>query len=150
MKPELSKNHLEAWRLFITSHDKLISLIDRELTATQQIPLHWYDVLVELAEASDHRLRMHELAQQVVLSRSGLTRLVDRLEKARLIRREADPTDRRGFFAILTDEGVAALEGARPVYMAALQKYFADHLTNDEAEMFTRVLRDIVQATRHI
>lgn len=135
---------LEAWRLFITAHARLIDAIDHDLQAAGKIPLHWYDVLIELAEAPEKRLRMHELAEKVVLSRSGLTRLVDKLEKAGYLRREIDPADRRGFYAILTDEGLAAQRNAWGIYAKSIAQHFAQHLSDDDArhliDLFTKML----------
>ncbi|MBI1877180.1 MAG: MarR family transcriptional regulator, partial [Chloroflexi bacterium] len=113
---ELSDLQLAAWRGFIKSHATLIAAIDRQLVEANCLPLHWYDVLIELVEAPEQRLRMHELATRVVLSRSGLTRLIDRLEQEGLLRREPDSTDRRGAFAILTERGREALQQSWPVY----------------------------------
>src|SRR4051812_21881263 len=106
MEQRLDPEKLAAWRNFITAHATLIDRIDRNLAEADLIPLHWYDVLIELSEAPDHRLRMHELASSVVLSRSGLTRLVDRLEKEGFLTRERDATDRRGAYAVITEQGL--------------------------------------------
>lgn len=138
MPKELDDLHLSAWRSFITAHARLIDRIDGELAAAKCLPLHWYDVLIELYEAPDHKLRLSELAEKVVLSRSGLTRLVDKLEAAGYLRREPSPTDRRGAFAVITDKGQAALKAAWPVYARGIAAYFASHLNDAEA----RLLRD--------
>src|SRR5918997_3145626 len=103
--PNLDERHLAAWRTFITAHAAVIDAIERDLRAAGVISLTWYDVLIELAEAPNRRLRLHELARAVVLSRSGLTRLVDRIEAAGLLHREACAEDRRGAYAVLTAEG---------------------------------------------
>lgn len=141
---KLSERQLAAWRGFIKSHATLITAIDRELVEANCLPLHWYDVLVELVEAPAERLRLHELAARVVLSRSGLTRLVDRLEQAGFLRREPDPADRRGAFAILTEQGRQALRQAWPVYARGIEAHFARHLSDEEAEdlveIFSRIL----------
>ncbi len=141
---KIDEPHLTAWRNFITAHARLIDQIDRELVVAECIPLHWYDVLVELAEAPERRLRMHELADKVVLSRSGLTRLVDRLENAGLLARQADPSDRRGSFAVLTDKGREALRQSWPVYAHGIREHFATLISPGEAqtltEIFTRLL----------
>ena len=147
-KNEPGELHLSAWRAFITSHARLIDLIDRELAAADQVPLHWYDVLIELLEAPDHQLRMHELAQRVVLSRSGLTRLVDRLEDEGLLRRQSDPADRRGFFATLTEKGRDAVRKAWPVYARGITEHFARHLTADEARVLAELFNRILEATQ--
>ena len=141
MSEKLDDLHLAAWRNFITAHARLIDLIDRELSAAGCVPLHWYDVLIELAEAPERRLRMSDLARKVVLSKSGLTRLVDKLEAAGLLMRETTPTDGRGAFAVLTDEGRAALRKAWPIYARGIQTHFARHLNDDEARIYEESLK---------
>jgi DNA-binding MarR family transcriptional regulator len=138
MSEKLADLHLAAWRNFITAHARLIDQIDKELAAADCVPLHWYDVLIELAEAPERRLRMSDLAHKVVLSRSGLTRLVDKLAAASLLMRESAASDGRGAYAVLTDDGLAALRKAWPIYARGIQTHFADHLSDDEA----RVMRD--------
>ena len=140
MSPEeIDEVQLAAWRNFITAHANLIDLIDRELTIADRLPLHWYDVLIELVEAPENRLRLSELAHKVVLSRSGLTRLVDKLEIAGYLRRQAAPDDRRGAFAVLTDKGKDAVRKSWPVYTKGISKYFASNISQAEA----RTLRDV-------
>lgn len=136
MNNKLDDLHLNAWRNFITLHARLIDLIDKELQAAGCVPLHWYDVLIELAEAPEKRLRMSDLARKVILSRSGLTRLVDKLETAGLLSRETTPTDGRGAFAVLTDEGMAALREAWPIYAEGIRTHFAQHLSDEEARIY--------------
>jgi DNA-binding MarR family transcriptional regulator len=140
----MDKINLQAWRLFITLHATLITKVDKQMIEAGKIPLHWYDVLIELYEAPEHRLRMHELAEKVVLSRSGLTRLVDRLAEAGYLMRETDPNDRRGYYCLLTEGGITALRDAWTIYSAGIQAEFADYLDADEAELlvkiFTRML----------
>lgn len=131
MKNELDPKHLDIWRLYLISHAKIVRKIDKDLADAKQIPLNWYDVLIELYEAPDQKLRMSDIADRVVLTRSGLTRLVDKLEKSGYIIREIDPDDRRGFYAILTNEGIQAMRGAWKIYAHAIQTFFAQHL-NDE------------------
>jgi len=121
-----------AWRALISTNALVIDKIERELSAAELPPLGWYDVLLELSRASDRRLRMHELAQAVVLSRSGLTRLVDRLERAGLLRREPTPEDRRGAFAVLTDDGRDTLDQMWPVYAKGIAEHFGGHLSDGD------------------
>jgi DNA-binding MarR family transcriptional regulator len=148
MDDELDEQHLAAWRGLLTVHATLIDRIDQELAAAERIPLHWYDVLIELAEAPERRLRMHELARSVLLSRSGLTRLVDRLEAAGYLRREPDPSDRRGSFAVLTPEGLAALRQAWPIYARGIAGRFARYLSDEEARMLAEVFDRMLKAAR--
>ena len=140
--------HLAAWRNFLTAHATVTDVIDHELVAAQRVPLHWYDVLIELVEAPDNRLRLHELAQKVVLSRSGLTRLLDKLENAGLLERQAATTDRRGAFAVLTEAGKEAVRQAWPVYAQAIAHYFALHMNEDEARIVRDVLNRIINAAQ--
>jgi DNA-binding MarR family transcriptional regulator len=117
------------------------------MAATEtELPLTWYDVLVALVGAPEHRLRLRELAHEVLLSRSGLTRLVDRLEAAGLLRREPDPTDRRGAFAVLTEAGYEALRRTWPLYARGIQDHFARHLEADEAAILARALQRVADA----
>jgi DNA-binding MarR family transcriptional regulator len=143
---KIQKTHLKAWRLFITANAVILENIDRQLREAEQIPLNWYDVLIELYEATDNRLRMSELADRVLLTRSGLTRLVDTLEKAGHIVREIDPDDRRGFYAVLTDSGKQAMQKAWPTYASGINRLFAKHLSDEEArllvDVFERMLAD--------
>jgi DNA-binding MarR family transcriptional regulator len=148
MTEGLDEGRLAAWRAFLTAHAAVTEQIDREMVAAGVVSLTWYDVLVELAEVPEHRLRLHELADRVVLSRSGLTRLVDRLEAAGLVRRESATTDRRGAYAVLTDEGAAAHRRAWPVYARGIAAHFARHLSADEAAVIERVLTRLLTVER--
>ncbi len=136
----LEQGREEAWQALITAYSAAVEGIERGLSEAGLPPLGWYDVLLELSVAPGCRLRMHELANAVVLSRSGLTRLVDRLERAGLLRREPDPADGRGSFAVLTDEGVRMRERMWPVYAKGIAEYFGAHVSNEEAEVLSRVL----------
>jgi len=146
--PRLDKARGEAWRTFLTAHAAVIERIERDLAREEMLPLGWYDVLLALSEASEQQLRMNELARAVVLSRSGLTRLVDRLEKAELLRRERCDDDRRGCYAVLTEEGRAALRRSWPVYAGGISEHFGRHLGDDEVTMLTEALGRVLTAAR--
>ena len=136
-----------AWRALLRAHAAAVGRIERDLAASEpELPLTWYDVLVALVGAPERRLRLRELAHEVLLSRSGLTRLVDRLEAAGLLRREPDPTDRRGAFAVLTDEGYEALRRTWPLYARGIQEQFARYLEADEATILARALQRVADA----
>ncbi|MEO7243793.1 MAG: MarR family transcriptional regulator [Rubrivivax sp.] len=134
-----------AWALLLATHASLVERIEAALAAAQLPSLAWYDVLWALERAGDGRLRMHELAQRVVLSRSNLTRLADRLEAAGLIGRERCPDDRRGAYAVLTPAGRALRKRMWPLYRAQIETLFASHLSAQEAttlsDLLTRILR---------
>jgi DNA-binding MarR family transcriptional regulator len=99
-----------------------------------------------VSKAPGHKLRLHELAQAVLLSRSNLTRLVDRLEAAGLIQRQQCPSDRRGAFAVITEEGFTVMDRMWSVYAEAIETYFADHLETKEAKSLVKMLNPITQA----
>ena len=141
---QLDADELGAWRGFLRAHSRLTRELDAELAAAHRIPLSSYEVLLFLNDAPGGRLRMAQLADSVLLSPSGLTRLVDRLEKTGLVRRESCPSDRRGFEAVITDEGRAALTGARPTHLAGVRRRFLEHFSTGDmrtmSEYFDRVL----------
>jgi DNA-binding MarR family transcriptional regulator len=143
MTERLTEQQLAAWRAFITAHATVIRRIEQALAASGAIPLAWYDVLIELYEAPERRMRLHELAEAVVLSRSGLTRLIDRLEHAGLLTREMDTADRRGAYAVLTEAGIEAMRQAWPVYARGIRAFFAQHLSDAEVATLTAALERV-------
>jgi DNA-binding MarR family transcriptional regulator len=143
----LSEQYLKVWRAFLKAHATVVDRIDHDLAAAERLPLSSYDVLIELYEAPEHRLRMHELAQRVVLSRSGLTRLVDRLEAEGFLTRDRCKTDRRGAYAVITEQGIAAMRQAWPIYARGISQYFAQWLTPEEAQVLGSALERIEQAS---
>ncbi len=148
MNTDSNLSRQTAWRLFLTTQATLLELIEQELAQAGLPPLTWYDVLFALSEAPDQRLRMHELAAEIVLCRSNLTRLVDRLETAGLVCRKSCPTDRRGAFAAITEQGLAMRQKMWPIYEQAITKYFARHLDDTEVEVFTKVLERVLTCMR--
>ena len=143
MAGSLSETHLEAWRAFLNAHSEVIELIERDLASARRVTLRAYDVLTSLDKARGHSLRLRELAEAVVLSRSGLSRLVDRLEAEGLILREVCKEDRRGAFATLTAKGKQALRTAWPIYEKGILNYFAGYLSSSEASTLNRLLRRV-------
>jgi DNA-binding MarR family transcriptional regulator len=146
MRAHVTPSQLAAWRLFITTHATLIGQIDQELAAAGCVPLQWYDVLVELHEAPDRRLRMAELARRVILSRSSLTHLADRLEREGLLARARVDTDRRGAYAVLTDHGYQALRAAWPIYARGIAQHFSRQLTEEELQTLSEVFQRLLTA----
>ena len=122
---------LAAWRAFLAAHARAIAEIEDALRAEGLPPLTWYDVLWPLYQAPDRRLRMKELADEVVLSRTGLVRLVDRIEKAGLLRREPVPGDGRGAYAVITEPGVEMLRRMWPVYARGIRSEFLEPVGDD-------------------
>lgn len=124
----------------------LLEQIELDLAQAQLPPLSWYDVLFALLEAPEHKLRLHELAQAILLSRSNLTRLVDRLEVAGLIRREQCPSDRRGAFAVITEAGQAMRDRMWSVYSQGIENYFAAYLDIGEVKFLIEILDRMTKA----
>jgi DNA-binding MarR family transcriptional regulator len=130
----LSPAELGAWRGMLRVHAALVKELDAELEAHHGLPVTSYDVLVNLSEAPEGRLRMRDLAEAVLLSRSGLTRLVDRLAREGLLKRVPCPSDARGAFAEITAAGREKLAEARPTHLAGVRARFLDRLAPDELE----------------
>jgi len=141
--PRIAPQRLAAWRGFLEAHARVTEVLARELRAEVGLPLAWYDVLVQLEEADDHRLRMQDLADAVLLSKSGLTRLVDRMESEGLVRRAACPDDRRGTFAELTDLGFETLRSTAPTHLRGVDEHFTSLLDDHEAEVLATALQRI-------
>jgi DNA-binding MarR family transcriptional regulator len=140
MSSHLSYEHKAAWVALLFSSNALYRTIDARMGEAGVVQMDDYDVLLNLEEATDRRLKMSQLADRVLITKSGLTRLVDRLEKQGYVERQTCPTDRRAVFASLTKAGLAARERAWPVYEDALMELFASKLTLEEAP----VLRDLL------
>jgi len=130
--PQLTADELAAWRGFLQTHARLVRELDDELRAEHGMPLTSYDVLVQLEAAPERAMRMSELADAVLLSRSGLTRLVDRLEREGLLERRECPDDARGSLAALTDAGAKRLADARPTHLAGVRRLFLEPLDEPE------------------
>jgi DNA-binding MarR family transcriptional regulator len=137
---QLTPEQLTAWRLFLRAHARILRRLEADLLREHHLPLASYDVLVQLVEAPERRLRMTELADRVLLSRSGLTRLVDRLEREGVVVREACAEDARGMFAVLTDAGYERLRAAAPTHLRGVQEYAVGRLSGDELTVLGRLL----------
>src|SRR5918997_3119191 len=131
---ELTASELAAWRGLLRVHTALVRELDAELDAAHDLPLTSYDVLIYLQAAPGKRLRMAELADSVLLSRSGVTRLVDRLERDGLIVRDSRASDGRGLFAVLTADGEELLARARPTHLGGVRERFLRHFSEEELE----------------
>jgi DNA-binding MarR family transcriptional regulator len=137
-----STERLRAWRLFFESALALRDVLDSELERDAGLSLRWYDVLVHLEE-SPEGLRMNELAERILYSKSGLTNVVDRMEEAGLIRRVHPENDRRSILVVLTDEGREKMEGARRHHRHTIEQHFSRHLADADVEALTRAFEKI-------
>ena len=143
-------DRVDAWRALLLAHSGAVRAIEAELDERHLIPLTWYDVLLELNAAPDRRLRMQELANRVVLSRTRVSRLVDELERAGLVTREPDPDDRRASFAVLTPAGRRELRKTAPHYLAAIEEHFTSLLTDGERRVLTTALGKVAERHAHL
>lgn len=137
-----------AWAALLTARALVVEAIEKLLADAELPELAWYDVLWALEQAPAGRLRMHELAAQTVITRSNMTRLVDRLEAAGLVSRQRDPEDRRGAFAQLTPAGKQMRARMWKVYGPAIAEFFDDHVSEAEATAMRACLLRIIEASR--
>jgi len=135
----LSEDEQRTWRAFVQAARLLFDVLEEELDRHTEIPASYYEVLAPLAEAPGHRLRMSDLASLSRSSRSRLSHSMGRLESLGWIRREACETDRRGAFAVLTDEGFARLERAAPVHVKGVRTHVFDQLETKQLEELRRI-----------
>jgi len=136
---------LNAWRTFLFAHAQVRRQLERELQAEQSMGLGEYELLLMLAYSADRRLRMSELADLLALSRSGATRLIDRLEVDGLVRRTSCDTDRRGAWAELTDAGYGRLREASPTHLRGVAEHFLDRMPASDLESLGRILDQVVE-----
>lgn len=138
-----SDPHREAWIAISQTHAAVTGRLQEALTAAELPPLPWFEVLATLDRAPEQRMKMGELAEALVITRGGLTKLVDRLIKARLLERTFCETDRRVSYATLLPAGVELLEEMRPVVRGELAVAFSANLTADRAEELRETLERI-------
>jgi DNA-binding MarR family transcriptional regulator len=137
-------SHQVAWRVLLTAHSVLTRRVAQGLEAAGGISYDDYDVLLTLNEAEDRRLRMSDLARLTLLSHSGISRAVTRLEAAGFLKRQRCETDGRGFYAVLTQQGQQALKAAWPPYRALLEQHFTSVLGAAEAEQLAALLHRVI------
>jgi DNA-binding MarR family transcriptional regulator len=133
---------LAVWRVFFESSFALIDILDVELQAAGELNLRWYDVLVNLEDA-EHPVRMNELASRILASKSGLTRVIDRMEDAGLVERRRPPNDRRAIEVVITAKGTEALQAARRVHRHGIHEHFAQHLSDSDFAALSRALAGV-------
>ncbi len=143
-----SQTHLHMWRSFLEAHSTVVKYLERRMQEQHSLPLAWWDVLQQLADGPEGRLRMGELAESVLLTRSGITRLVDRMIAAGLVVREACPGDRRGYFAVITQEGKDTIEKVGPDHSKDAWEVFLGHITEEEAASLEQVFKRVLAASK--
>jgi len=143
-KAAIDTVRLDAWRSFLTAHAGLIDRLGEEMEAETGLPLPWYEVLLLIYESDDRQLRMHELAESRLLSRSAMTRFVDRMEAAGLVHRETCVSDRRGTFVTATDLGKKRFREAGRVHLRGIEEHFARRVAEPEAATLTTMMDRVV------
>jgi len=136
---------LAPWRAFLLANARLIRLLDEELRAEHDLSFAEYDALLTLASAADRSVRMHALADQVVLSKSGVTRLVDRLVADGLVERGQCPTDARGALAVLTESGLARLRAASRTHLRGIQTHFLGVIDEPDLAIIERSMSAVAR-----
>ncbi|HLY14463.1 MAG TPA: MarR family transcriptional regulator [Candidatus Limnocylindrales bacterium] len=139
---------LDTWRAFLTAHALLTRRLDEDLRAEEGLTLGEYSALLQVAEAPGRALRMNQLATGIFLSRSGVTRLIDRLEADGLIQRSTCTDDGRGALAVLTDAGLERLRAAADTHLAGIAQYFLDVVPGADLEVLTATFRAIGERVR--
>jgi DNA-binding MarR family transcriptional regulator len=134
-----------AWYAMLQANTRLTERINAELEAEAGIPLSWFEVLAKLSWAPEACSRMGALADDLLLSRGGTTRLIARMEEAGLVRREVPAHDRRATYAHFTANGLEALERAAPIHMAKVDEYFQQHLSEEEVDVLTRAMGKVLR-----
>ena len=146
-KKTLSDVQLAAWKSLLNAHAAAVGEIELRLAVAGEIPLSWYDVLWALRKSGEECcLRFRELQQEIVLSRSALSRLIDSLVRAGLVTKRPCADDARGIDVELTEKGRKALASAWPVYSTGIAEAFAQRLTEADCESLQRILRKVEQA----
>ncbi len=137
---------LQAWYTFLQAHDAVVEALDQELRERADMPLADYEVMLHLGRAGDGALRMHELAAAVLLTASGTTRAVDRLERAGFLERAPDAIDGRVTMVSLTASGRRRLRAAAPVHLAGVRARFLDALSPHQARDLRNSMRAVLDA----
>jgi DNA-binding MarR family transcriptional regulator len=137
---ELDEAELAAWKGLLRVHAALVKVLDAELEARHGLPLTSFEVLVSLRKAPGGKLRMAELAEHALLSRSGMTRLIDRLEREGMVCRSSCDKDGRGCYAVLTPGGATAVDDARATYLSVVRSGFLRHFSHDEMRELAALL----------
>ena len=137
---------MAAWLAVLQSNAVLLEALERDLEAAHGLPMTWLEVLIRLADAPDGRVKMQELVETAFLTKSGVTRLVDRMETAGLVARCACDSDRRVTYASITEAGRKAIREAMPSHVADVEREFARHLTVDEQRVLRQLLTKVLQA----
>ena len=143
----LNPTEMAAWRRYIVASRRLLEALDADL-ADHELSMPDYEILAQLSDAPDRRMRMSELAEVAMLSRSRLSHRMKVMEKAGWVRREACPVDKRGFFAVMTPKGWKAIVAAAPDHVESVRTRFMDHLTKADQQVLAEIFERIEESLR--
>jgi DNA-binding MarR family transcriptional regulator len=146
----LTTREARAWTGLLRAHAALVRDVDSRLRSAHDLPLSWYDLLAEVAAAPDGRIRMGDLAQRVLLTPAGLSGLVDRLERAKLVERRPCDGDARGTYAVVTGEGRRRLERAHPTHRDAVRSRYTGRFADAELDLVGRVWERVATPAHRI
>lgn len=139
---------LEIFGKFLRAHQQIAEVLNKSLVDERGISLPWYDVLLQLSASGEDRLRLQDLADRVLYSRSGLTRLIDRMESAGLVSRVPCEDDKRGTYAVLTAQGKRELRRAAPTHLRGIEEHFFSKLSADEIKVLGEAMTKVLAGTR--
>jgi DNA-binding MarR family transcriptional regulator len=141
----LDEDEQRTWRAFLSTTQLLFDQLDRELQRDAKMPHAYYEILVALSEAPERTMRMSQLAETTLSSRSRLSHAVSRLEEAGWVERRSCPTDRRGQLAVLTDEGFAALAAAAPGHVEGVRNHLFDPLSSEQLDALREISETLLR-----
>ena len=148
MTKSLEQGIIDAWAGVLFAHAKVLRGLEADLLEQHDLPVTWFDVMGRLKQAPGQRLRMHELEEVSVFTRSGLTRLVDRVEEAGFVRRERSAEDRRGVYVAITQAGIDKIDEVWPDHVLSIQKHFGRYLDRKDAEALQTATEKILSVGR--
>lgn len=134
MTEKLEQSMLDTWRGFLFANAKVVRALDTDMIEQHDLSLTWFDLLSRIKQAPGQRLRMHQLEEASLFTRSGITGLADRLEKAGFVRRERSAEDRRGVYLAITQAGIDKIDEVWPDHQLSIQNHFAQHLDPEDAK----------------
>jgi DNA-binding MarR family transcriptional regulator len=134
---------LDAWSGLLFAHVRVMRSLEADMVEQHGLTLSWFDILGRLKQAPGQRLRMHELEELSVFTRSGMTRLMDRIEAAGFVQRERSTMDRRGVYVAITSAGIDKIDAVWPDHVASIERHFGRCIDSDEATALTRISRRI-------
>ncbi|MBJ7600051.1 MAG: MarR family transcriptional regulator [Candidatus Nephthysia bennettiae] len=140
------RDHLELWERLIRAHSRIVGRLEEEMESAQGLSLRWYEVLLHLSRAPGGAMRMQDLAELALQSKSGLTRVVDRMEAAGLVTRQICPSDRRGVLAVITPEGRRRFRPAARVHVRGIERHFGRHLGASEPGSLRSLVDRLLEA----